>query len=139
VTIAGPRCKGLAGCSGCGRCPGRGRGNETPFTRRGADNSQQPWWNFRGWQVYGAPVIHVAVRAEFEFPAQNTSAAQGCPGPRSVPLRQFLGDPTFRPDDLRAMETAFEAALDKLGLKDRTDPATELVAKRPSECERDPA
>jgi hypothetical protein len=36
------------------------------------------------------------------------------------------------------METAFEAALDKLGLKDRTDPATELVAKRPSECERDP-
>jgi len=40
------------------------------------------------------------------------------------------------------MTTAFEAALDKLGLKDRTDPATELVAKRiialAKQGERDP-
>jgi hypothetical protein len=36
----------------------------------------------------------------------------------------------FGPDDLSAMTAAFEGALAKLGLKDRTDPATELVAKR---------
>jgi hypothetical protein len=59
-------------------------------------------------------------------------------------IRRFLdNDSAFGPDDLRAMTTAFEAALDKLGLKDRTDPATELVAKRiialAKRGERDPA
>jgi hypothetical protein len=47
-----------------------------------------------------------------------------------VPLRPFLEGNSFGPDDLQAMTAAFEAALDKLGLKDRTDAATELVAKR---------
>jgi hypothetical protein len=64
-------------------------------------------------------------------------------GPRTVPLRPFLEGNAFGPDDLRAMTTAFESALDKLGLKDRTDAATELVAKRiialAKRGERDPA
>jgi hypothetical protein len=64
-------------------------------------------------------------------------------GDRVVPLRRFLdSNSAFGPDDLAAMTAAFEAALDKLGLKDRTDPATELVAKRiiamAKQGERDP-
>jgi hypothetical protein len=60
-----------------------------------------------------------------------------------VPFRSFLpSDKSFGPDDLRAMATAFEKALDKLGLKDRTDAVTELVAKRiialAKQGERDP-
>jgi hypothetical protein len=51
-------------------------------------------------------------------------------------------DSVFGPDDLRAMTTAFDFALDQLGLIDRTDAATELVAKRiiaiAKQGERDP-
>jgi len=56
-----------------------------------------------------------------------------------MPIRQFLGTgDALQPDDLTIMNAAFSAALTKLGPTDRQDPATELVAKRPSECERDP-
>lgn len=48
-----------------------------------------------------------------------------------MPILRFLdSNSVFGPDDLRAMTAAFDSALTKLGLKDRTDPATELVAKR---------
>ena len=47
-----------------------------------------------------------------------------------MPLHQFLRhDSVFGPDDLKAMTAAFDEALRTLGLKDRKDKVTELVAR----------
>jgi hypothetical protein len=47
-----------------------------------------------------------------------------------VPIRLFLErDHSFGPEDIAKMAAAFEAALDKLGLVDRSDLATHKVAK----------
>ena len=47
-----------------------------------------------------------------------------------MPIRPFLPDShSFDPEDIANMSAAFEAALGKLGLVDRTDPATMAVAK----------
>jgi hypothetical protein len=47
-----------------------------------------------------------------------------------VPLRRFLEhDHSFGPEDIAKMSAAFEAAVGKLGLIDRTDPTTHEVAK----------
>jgi hypothetical protein len=61
-----------------------------------------------------------------------------------MPLRRFLErDAVFGPDDLEAMTAAFDQTLHKLGLKDRTDAATAIVARKLIELakrgERDPA
>jgi hypothetical protein len=60
-----------------------------------------------------------------------------------VPIRTFLEhDHAFGPEDIANLSAAFEAALNKLGLIDRTDPATMAVAKLiiefAKEGERDP-
>jgi hypothetical protein len=47
-----------------------------------------------------------------------------------MPIRAFLEhDHSFAPDDIANMSAAFEAALSKLGLVVRDDPATATVAK----------
>ena len=47
-----------------------------------------------------------------------------------MPIRLFLEhDHSFGPEDIAKMSAAFEAALGKLGLVDRSDPATHEVAK----------
>jgi hypothetical protein len=47
-----------------------------------------------------------------------------------VPIRPFLEhDHSFGPEDIARMSAALEAALSKLGLVDRSDPATMAVAK----------
>jgi hypothetical protein len=47
-----------------------------------------------------------------------------------VPIRPFLDrDDSFGPEDIAKMSAAFEATLGKLGLVDRSDPATMAVAK----------
>jgi hypothetical protein len=47
-----------------------------------------------------------------------------------VPIRPFLpGSHSFDPEDIPNMSAAFEAALRKLGLADRTDSAAIAVAK----------
>jgi hypothetical protein len=61
-----------------------------------------------------------------------------------MPIRQYLrGDVAFGPEDLAAMLAAFDEALRKLGLNDRTDKVTELVARQiisiAKQGERDPA
>jgi hypothetical protein len=61
-----------------------------------------------------------------------------------VPIRPFLPDShSFDPEDIANMSAAFEAGLRKLGLVDRSDPATMAVAKLIIEFakggERDPA
>jgi len=61
-----------------------------------------------------------------------------------VPIRPFLPDNhSFDPEDIAKLSAAFEAALRKLGLVDRSVPATMAVAKLIIEFarqgERDPA
>jgi hypothetical protein len=60
-----------------------------------------------------------------------------------VPLLSLLrADPAFAPEDAGVLTTAFEDALRSLGLVDRDDPATLLVAKEimrlAKKGERDP-
>jgi len=53
-----------------------------------------------------------------------------CYQTRNVPIRTFLEhDHSFGPEDIANLSAAFEAARSKLGLVDRTDPATMAVAK----------
>jgi hypothetical protein len=48
-----------------------------------------------------------------------------------VPIRQYLGaESAFAVEDLPEIGEAFSAALNKLGLKDRSDPMVEIVARR---------
>jgi hypothetical protein len=49
-----------------------------------------------------------------------------------VPIRRILETDhggVFEPEDVETLTTAFEAALSKLGLVDRSDPAAVAVAK----------
>jgi hypothetical protein len=61
-----------------------------------------------------------------------------------VPIRQILAKDygAFSPEDVETLVAAFEAALGNLGLVDRNDPATALVAqvviRLAKEGERDP-
>jgi len=60
-----------------------------------------------------------------------------------VPIRQLLKDNQhFGPEDIKLLSRVFEEALRELRLVDRTDAATQLVAKRIIELaqqgERDP-
>jgi hypothetical protein len=61
-----------------------------------------------------------------------------------VPIRQILAKDygAFGPEDVETLAAAFEAALGNLGLVDRSDPATALVAevviRLAKEGERDP-
>ena len=61
----------------------------------------------------------------------------------NAPVRPFLErDHSFGPEDIASMSAGFEAALRKLGLTVREDPATVAVAKRiielAKEGEREP-
>lgn len=47
-----------------------------------------------------------------------------------MPIRQLLQDEGFGPEDIAQISAAFEYSLSQLGLVDRTDPATVLVAKQ---------
>ena len=59
-----------------------------------------------------------------------------------MPIKELLKQQSFGPDEIKVLTTAFEEALRELRLVDRTDPATQLVAKRIIELaqqgERDP-
>ena len=59
-----------------------------------------------------------------------------------MPRLILENDHSFGPEDIASLTTAFEAALGKLGLVDRNDPATTAVAKLiielAKEGERDP-
>jgi len=60
-----------------------------------------------------------------------------------VPIYRLLKASAFGPKEIEVLSSAFEAALRELKLVDRSDPATELIAKRIIELaqqgERDPA
>jgi hypothetical protein len=47
-----------------------------------------------------------------------------------MPLHRLLDNHAFGPDEIVILTTAFEGALKTLRLVDRTDPATEIVARK---------
>jgi hypothetical protein len=57
-------------------------------------------------------------------------------------IYRLIADGTFGPEEIKAMTAAYEAALLDLGLADRDDPITEIVASAivgiTSRGERDP-
>jgi hypothetical protein len=59
-----------------------------------------------------------------------------------MPMTRLLNGSAFSPDDITILTTAFEDALRTLRLSDRTDPATEMIAKKiislAQQGERDP-
>ncbi len=59
-----------------------------------------------------------------------------------MPINRALQGRVFSPDELQVLTTAFEETLRELRLVDRSDPATEMVAKKiielADEGERDP-
>jgi hypothetical protein len=60
----------------------------------------------------------------------------------SHPWRSIACNHVFGPDEIKVLTTAYEEVLQALRLKDRTDPATETIAKKIIELaqrgERDP-
>jgi hypothetical protein len=59
-----------------------------------------------------------------------------------MPIVRLLEREAFSPEDIAVLTAAFEGTLRALELVDRTDPLTELVARKIIECaqtgERDP-
>lgn len=51
-----------------------------------------------------------------------------------MPIVRLLEREAFSPEDVTTLTVAYEAALNMLELVDRTDPLTELVAKKIIEC-----
>jgi hypothetical protein len=49
---------------------------------------------------------------------------------RSMPLTPFLKENTFDPETIKAMSAAFEAVCEALRLTPRSDPITEIVARK---------
>ncbi len=47
-----------------------------------------------------------------------------------MPIHRLLQNHAFDPDTIAVMVIAFEDVLRELGLVDRADPATEIVAKK---------
>jgi hypothetical protein len=47
-----------------------------------------------------------------------------------VPIVPYLNGRSFDPEMLKCMGSAFEAACKQLGLKDKSDPITEILAER---------
>jgi len=60
-----------------------------------------------------------------------------------MPIYRLLDDAAFERQHIAAIQTAFEEVLSEMRLADRSDPLTELVAKKVIELaqkgERDPA
>ena len=47
-----------------------------------------------------------------------------------MPILRILQNSPLRPEDLRILVAAYEKTLQALGLKDRSDPITEIVARK---------
>ena len=47
-----------------------------------------------------------------------------------MPIQRILQNSPLRPEDIRILVVAYEKTIEALGLKDRSDPITELVAKK---------
>jgi hypothetical protein len=54
-----------------------------------------------------------------------------------MPIDRIAKEAAFDPEEVQAIVAAYETALAKLGLKDRSDPAAEMVARKMVEIARD--
>ena len=54
-----------------------------------------------------------------------------------MPIDRIVKQAAFDPEDVQAIVAAYETALARLGLKDRSDPAAEMVARKIVEVARD--
>jgi hypothetical protein len=54
-----------------------------------------------------------------------------------MPIDRVLKEAAFDPEEVQAIVAAYGMALARLGLKDRSDPAAEMVAKKIVEIARD--
>jgi hypothetical protein len=54
-----------------------------------------------------------------------------------MPIDRIVKEAAFDPEEVQAIVAAYEAALARLGLKDRSDPAAEMVARKIVEIARD--
>ena len=54
-----------------------------------------------------------------------------------MPINRLLQSTAFEPDEMREIVYAYEGVLADLHLVDRTDPVTELVARKILECARE--
>ena len=48
----------------------------------------------------------------------------------SVPIQRLLQQAAFAPEEVKHLSAAYDAALEMLRLKDRTDPVCELIAAK---------
>jgi hypothetical protein len=53
-----------------------------------------------------------------------------------VAIYKLIANGSFGPDEIEIMKTAYEAALVEVGISDRGDPITELIANRLLEMTR---
>ena len=70
-----------------------------------------------GWQRWGWPLA----------PARELTGTD-------MPINRLLRSTAFGPEEIHEIECAYEGALSALGLVDRTDPVTELVARTIIDC-----
>jgi hypothetical protein len=63
-------------------------------------------------------------------PSRKVRIAPPAPPPTIWPIIPLLQGRAFGPEDIKVMSTAFEGALNALGLMDRADALNELVAKK---------
>jgi hypothetical protein len=82
-----------------------------------------------------SPYLRAGVDAvEMPFGRRYSSASREA---AAMPIGRVLKEAAFDPEEVQAIVAAYEAALAKLGLKDGSDPAAEMVAKKIVEIARD--
>src|SRR6266536_3575240 len=105
---------------------GYGRQGPRTVRNRNPGKAAHLWVERRLNQVHG-PMCRLSADTES---ISSVSLRGMCYQARNVPIRTFLEhDHSFGPEDIANLSAAFEAARSKLGLVDRTDPATMAVAK----------
>lgn len=60
---------------------------------------------------------------------RQTKFALGNNGNEPMAIYRLIAAGAFGPDEIQAMTAAYESALSELGITDREDPLTELIAK----------
>jgi hypothetical protein len=63
------------------------------------------------------------------FSKQGNISYLNCPERARSAIYQLIANGSFGPDEIKIMTNAYEAALIDLGIADRNDPFTELIAK----------
>jgi hypothetical protein len=71
---------------------------------------------------------------EIRFGRRYSSASREV---AAMPIDRIVKEAAFDPEEVQAIIAAYETALARLGLKDRSDPVAEMVARKIVEIARD--